>query len=84
MQLEEEEEGAMGEVQSQGAQGGFAYPLATRRKTRSAACGGCRATVARGQQVVGLPVWTPACYLCAVREKCNQEKWGADTAFLQR
>ena len=31
----------------------------------------------------GATVWTPACYACAVRGKCSQEKWGLGIASLR-
>lgn len=80
--LQLKEEGARGEVQSSGSAGRLRVSIGD--KQEGATCGGCRTTVARGQRVVGLPVWTRACYPCMVRGKCNQERCGADTASLQR
>ena len=46
--------------------------------------GGCRATVARGHRVVGLPCGRQHNNACAVRGECSQARRGARAAALQR
>ena len=52
--------------------------------TSDTTCGGCRATIAWGHRVMGLPLWTPTCNACAVRGECSQARRGAGAAALRR